>query len=111
MKAPKHTPGPWYEWAGSIRRDNGDDSTCVVAELRTPYRRGVRLVRGEEESQANARLIAAAPDLLAALIKARETMNHMGDALNEMDAVLEEDEPHFAAFDLVDDALKKAGAL
>ena len=54
MKDTQHTPGPWYAekfciWAGD----------CFVA--------GTATGQGDPEQQANARLIAAAPDLLAAL--------------------------------------------
>ena len=54
MNNDKFTPGPWYAekfciWAGD----------CFVA--------GTATGQGDPEQQANARLIAAAPDLLAAL--------------------------------------------
>lgn len=53
-----HTPGPWFESA-----EDGDkicDSNGYpVAEIDTP--------RCESETNANARLIAAAPEMLAAL--------------------------------------------
>lgn len=39
---------------------------------------------------------------------ARAALEHMGDALNAMDAVEEEDEKHFPAFELVSAALAKA---
>jgi len=69
MKA-KHTPGPWYALRGqrniSIRHKTGDRLLPMV---------NVASVRGQfptdcpyGSSEANARLIAAAPELLDALI-------------------------------------------
>lgn len=61
----KHTPGPWYVDTQAKRADYiravGDElpGTCAVAQMCS---RG-----GWSESNANARLIAAAPDLLEAL--------------------------------------------
>jgi len=66
----KHTPGPWHEGAGngegSIFADKGrmrmtDKGTTLwpICRMFTDW--------NEAEDQANARLIAAAPDLLAAL--------------------------------------------
>ena len=63
----KHTPGPWYVDTQAKRADyiraNGDElpGTCAIAQICS---RG-----GWSESNANARLIAAAPDLLEALIE------------------------------------------
>lgn len=65
----KHTPGPWYALRGqrniSIRHKTGDKFLPMV---------NVASVRGKfpadcqyGSSEANARLIAAAPELLAAL--------------------------------------------
>ncbi len=65
-----HTPGPWYRETGDevdtrIVADNwdADDSDpgyWVIAEM-------AKQEGHDEEARANARLIAAAPDLLAAL--------------------------------------------
>ena len=56
----KHTPGPWTTTGPNVRADNG----ALVAtaqdhwnDHKTP----------QEEKEANAQLIAAAPELLAAL--------------------------------------------
>jgi hypothetical protein len=56
----KHTPGPWHFEAGRIwqRGDNPEPIACADTYPE------------ETEREANARLIAAAPDLLAALIDA-----------------------------------------
>jgi hypothetical protein len=59
----EHTPGPWRASMGDLLRVmHGSDCICGV------HRIGSRAGgRRSEESEANARLIAAAPDLLAAL--------------------------------------------
>lgn len=76
----KHTPGPWGV--------HGDDGTLIGPS------NGKQMIAGAkhshvvkewavslEEAQANARLIAAAPDMLAAL---REVVSSCcGDTLNE----------------------------
>lgn len=77
----KHTPGPWLiipegdEWSsGRIATIEPKPETMVetnywtVAEVN--YRR--------DEHLANAKLIAAAPDLLAELIVLRDTLPHVG---------------------------------
>lgn len=66
MTAAKHTPGPWHcdgisEYTGEmlVRAENGDTVTrvcCYGPQSETPF-----------SQAANARLIAAAPELLAAL--------------------------------------------
>jgi len=73
-----HTPGPWSvhadSWGIEIRAASGDPRTylCIAERI------GGRRVRREDQSwddgeaQANARLIAAAPDLLAALQALKE---------------------------------------
>ena len=60
-----HTPGPWKRSSDTMIHGGG--SACVA-----------RVQRGSlspDESNANARLIAAAPDLLAALKAAQEALN------------------------------------
>ena len=54
MSNQTHTPGPWRVNGASVWSDAG-----YVAELSSP--------RGPDERDANARLIAAAPELLAEL--------------------------------------------
>lgn len=61
----KHTPGPWHVVANLVqgkRKPNGDSRT-------------VAMVGSSSEDDANARLIAAAPDLLAALEGLAEIVN------------------------------------
>ncbi len=67
MITAQHTPGPWFVstathltlgaiLAVSAKEGDGVDAVCIVD-----------LLPGDEESKANAHLIAAAPDLLEAL--------------------------------------------
>ena len=83
MSAAKHTPGPWSE----ARR-----SHCTVLNALFINGGGDRVARvvvphtasNIEEYEANARLIAAAPDLLDALIRLRHwaeagQVNYTGD--------------------------------
>lgn len=59
----KHTPGPWQINAISNEREKIsiiDADMCFVAEVWKTY------VNGESRQQANASLIAAAPELLEA---------------------------------------------
>ena len=58
MNAARHTPGPWTYPGGTGNFVGGPDR-LRIADLGG-------LERSPEERQANARLIAAAPDLLAA---------------------------------------------
>jgi hypothetical protein len=67
MNKTQHTPGPWHvlhqytdRRVFPIGEDNGDGSHTIIAEANA-------LGGTEENWGANARLIAAAPDLLAAL--------------------------------------------
>lgn len=71
MSDVKHTPGPWQVLAG----EPGDRSSRTIVAL-TPYRKiaSVRVdgaVQPLPCEEADARLIAAAPDLLAALEECR----------------------------------------
>lgn len=69
----KHTPGPWLHEAGAIAdivfHANG------IATLATIHH-GVGL--GDDESHANARLMAAAPDMLAALKEGKRRLQGAG---------------------------------
>lgn len=59
----------------------------------------------------SARFLAAersCDELLAALEASLAAMEHMGNVLNEMDAVTEEDEVHYAAFEQAREAITKA---
>ena len=76
----KHTPGPWHvNHAGSAKKGepfkidefyvyapNTQDDTAICADVIDPVT--------QEPNEANARLIAAAPELLEALVMAREAL-------------------------------------
>lgn len=82
-----HTPGPWFNardlWACITTAPLGFGD--VIAEVsRTPP---------DDEQRANARLIAAAPDLLAALILAQDTLgdlegSHWNEVMGKLDAAI-----------------------
>ena len=64
----EHTPGPWRIHSGYLIRAErpGADVAVPIAELRTPFRAGLPAEDSTTDEAANARLIAAAPDLLSA---------------------------------------------
>lgn len=63
----KHTPGPWY----SEMNVDGEINTWAFDDPGSP-RIGVAKAYKNKNAEANARLIAAAPDLLAALERVLE---------------------------------------
>lgn len=82
----KHTPGPWrvetettLVWGAC----NSDDQTTrgmgyPIADCRTAPSGSWASGPSEDEGEANARLIAAAPDLLAALHDAQARLRGAG---------------------------------
>ncbi len=83
MSKPLHTPGPW-KWNGrtslfKIECSGGHvvDSEAYEGSWLSRY--------NPEEDEANARLIAAAPELLRALIAVRDNLN-MGPDLENRDS-------------------------
>jgi hypothetical protein len=66
--APKHTPGPWSVHPALAWVTPASAPENPVAALQWPS-----IIRSEEETKANARLIAAAP----ALVEALEVAKHM----------------------------------
>lgn len=86
-KLPVHTPGPWSVPHFATAKDENDcDCTYVLTEGMFGAICSVHIDNGKnindggndcppaDEAKANARLIAAAPDLLSALIQAHDTM-------------------------------------
>ena len=76
MSANKYTPGPWVIRTAATYRSQIEAITAkgkgdVVARISTP--RG-----GPEASDANAHLIAAAPDMLEALTECLEAFAALG---------------------------------
>lgn len=74
----KHTPGPWTV---SVWHDGRDGTTpCIMASGATVAKIHVAPITPPPEADANARLIAAAPELLAACKLALETVGDMTEA-------------------------------
>ncbi len=101
MSATKWTPGPWLvdaEYPDDVRSIHFG---LVAQAYVVPVHRG-----GGEMRKSNAQLVAAAPDLYAALEGMREAMRSLGISHNEaaepmmMDAMM--------ACDAADAALSKA---
>ena len=71
-----HTPGPWYAEGDMVSTMSGEESLNRIRERKTPFTvRRICLCEPSPymqlaECEANARLIAAAPDLLAAAKRA-----------------------------------------
>lgn len=76
MTAAKHTPGPWEASQGSNRGNIGIKARGAAELFRVAYVPVLPMDDLPEEAQANARLIAAAPELLAACRAALETGVH-----------------------------------
>jgi len=65
MSKSKHTPGPWYAVGRWVEHENekiADICNCDPESMGQGH-----LNRSDDEIRANARLIAAAPDMLNAL--------------------------------------------
>ena len=68
MSGGKHTPGPWY--VSQVCLTNGgrpittEDGRICTVDCQTPFKRGEGWQSECDVREANARLIAAAPDLL-----------------------------------------------
>jgi len=75
----KHTPGPWKVAGGPSWEETEacyhivDSKKGWVAQLWNKYEEDFK---SREESKANARLIAAAPEMLEALEKVKEYIEH-----------------------------------
>ena len=85
----KHTPGPWFAQAGYLTIYNLSDgnvgTTCAIAKV-------LRDQPGDDQAEANARLIAAAPELYDAAENALDTLLSCcvaGDGVDDRDAILE----------------------
>lgn len=71
MSAGKHTPGPWVLNGRAVEEDKGRRAR-VVAYVEE---------ENNDDNEANARLIAAAPDLLAEHIEACDLLNALVGAM------------------------------
>ena len=76
MKEMKHTPGPWFENGVTVMTGTTDSDQCgySLAHVLNPYK-GV--VGARDRVEANARLMAAAPELLEALQDVTKMLEHM----------------------------------
>lgn len=77
----KHTPGPWVE-AGYGDYNDYDGNCRVILGEGGDIRTAIVLGFDNDRNRANARLIAAAPDLLAALKGLSEAYCRAGSALS-----------------------------
>ena len=87
----KHTPGPWSVDGEVIRGDeqsNGSVSVACILDGAYPYGR-----RAGKSARANARLIAAAPELLEALNNLLSACDLPGDRDREIEQAI----PHARA--------------
>jgi hypothetical protein len=74
----KHTPGPWTVEGDDKTMIGADDGKMMLA--RAEYQHVVPAwCRSKVEAQANARLLASAPDLLAAAALAADTIDSLHD--------------------------------
>lgn len=74
-----HTPGPWIVSGisgGLIYKSNYPDSATFVADCNSS-------ITDDDMQKDNARLIASAPDLLAALKKAEDSLDHLWAAIGD----------------------------
>ncbi len=79
----KHTPGPW-----TIALNDYDSTLEVISRKGKPiasvYTENLLcewdFTMSKEEAMANATIIAAAPEMLLALERARDYIKHMGDS-------------------------------
>lgn len=71
----KFTPGPWRVWGSDILADdlNGDD-ICIGVAGKQSGLITLLSVPGRDKIKANARLMAAAPELFEALIEVKKYM-------------------------------------
>lgn len=101
-----HTPGPWewkhpFNWEGSYILLGADGT--VVCDDGSAYGEYSREIdpEGDECNQANARLIAAAPELLAALKKISAKLENIETLLNGYEHDIKK---------IADDAIRKVEA-
>lgn len=103
MSETKHTPGPWaYQAKPGPRELTFKRRHWVIGSTVTGHGVGIAFGDGPgEPDDANARLIAAAPDML-------EALKHADEWLDELGCDCATDEPGTCAFCLVRAAIAKA---
>ena len=82
MTHSKHTPGPWTIEADGSHIMIGASGNGTIAVMRCP------LSGTDKTKQANARLIAAAPEMLAELVKQRDWLLHVKPQINAPESVM-----------------------
>jgi hypothetical protein len=75
----RHTPGPWFAVARMV--EVGDDSADICSTNPHTFSQG-QLPRPIKEQEANARLIARAPDMLALLQEVAEYLDSYADVVD-----------------------------
>lgn len=106
-----HTPGPWEAWAVTcekhlIHRQTEHDSGGYFCEVQSLHHtEEARVI-----AAANARLIAAAPDLLAACRAAEVRLHNAIQTLGNLAANAPEDSVHAAELTWTKDALSTCRA-
>jgi hypothetical protein len=89
-KAPMHTPGPWAVTKGKPRKVTANGVLICNAVLRNMATTAQnKNGKGEDEAEANARLIAAAPMLLEAAQDAVEGFKTLRIGLRDNKAAIE----------------------
>lgn len=84
----KHTPGPWIAVGGWVEHPEDSVADICICDPILLWAMGENeLVRPADEIYANARLIAAAPEMLDLL---RELMEHLYIVSDEDDTVADE---------------------
>ena len=83
-----HTPGPWYAICRMVEVDDHADICTTNPDL---FEQG-HLAPSIEEQQANARLIAAAPDMLAMLQEVADYLDCYADVIDGDDGQPEANE-------------------
>jgi hypothetical protein len=73
----KHTPGPWYGVGAWVEVE--DDGVADICSCNPDDFAQGHLGRNYDEMCANARLIAAAPDMLEALMMCDEAMAYISE--------------------------------
>ena len=78
-----HTPGPWT-YDGTVAFSDRPDLPCVVDEYRLVVAQCWDDGHTDDECEANARLIAAAPELLEALEDAAEAFRIVAEVAEDL---------------------------
>lgn len=112
----QHTPGPWIakpENPNFVEDDEWTDFEVIpdkVLEWGSPAPVAVCSFCYEEQAEANARLIAAAPDLLAALraLLTAEMLHETAMSANDVSGVDAANEAKWPAVDAAHAAIAKA---